>query len=86
MLPNNLRNIYINIYLILISNYHYHYRPHSPQIVPLAEHQVALRVEGGAHLAQAAVTAAALEAVLVPQHVEGSQQVAILDVLATSGA
>jgi len=46
---------------------------HPPQVVPLAEHQVALGVQRGAHFAQAAVAAAALEAVLVPQHVQGAE-------------
>ena len=42
-----------------------------PEVVPLAEQQVALGVEGVAHLAQPRVTAAALEAVLVPVQVQG---------------
>ena len=42
-----------------------------PEVVPLAEQQVALGVEGVAHLAQPRVTTAALEAVLVPVQVQG---------------
>ena len=42
-----------------------------PEVVPLAEQQVALGVEGVADLAQPRVTAAALEAVLVPVSVQG---------------
>lgn len=41
--------------------------PEQPQVVPLAEDQVGLGVEGGSDLAQSAVAAAALEAVLVPE-------------------
>jgi len=42
-----------------------------PEIVPLAEEEVALGVEAVAHLAQSAVAAPALETVLVPEHVQG---------------
>ena len=45
----------------------------SPEIVPLAEEEVALGVEAVAHLAQSAVAAPALETVLVPEHVQGLQ-------------
>ena len=41
-----------------------------PEIVPLAEEEVALGVERVPHLTQPRVTAAALEAVLVPEQVE----------------
>ena len=41
-----------------------------PEIVSLAEEEVALGVERVAHLTQPGVTAAALEAVLVPEQVE----------------
>ena len=41
-----------------------------PEIVSLTEQQVALGVERVADLAQPGVTAAALEAVLVPEHVQ----------------
>ena len=47
--------------------------PASPEIVPLAEEEVALGVEAVAHLAQSAVAAPALETVLVPEHVQGLQ-------------
>lgn len=42
-----------------------------PEIVPLAEEEVPLGVQTVAHLAQPGVAAAALEAVLVPEHVQG---------------
>ena len=42
----------------------------SPQIVSLAEEQVPLGVEGVSHLPQPAVTAPALQTVLVPVHVQ----------------
>ena len=40
-----------------------------PEIVPLAEEEVPLGVQTMSHLAQPGVAAAALEAVLVPEHV-----------------
>ena len=46
---------------------------YSPEIIPLAEEEVPLGVEAVAHLTQPGVTAAALEAVLVPEHVQGLQ-------------
>ena len=46
---------------------------YSPEVVPLAEQEVPLSVETVAHLPQPGVTAAALEAVLVPEHVQGLQ-------------
>ena len=48
---------------------------HSPEVISLAEDEVPLGEERGADLAEAAVAAAALEAVLVPVHVQGLQQV-----------
>lgn len=42
-----------------------------PEIVPLAEEEVPLGVQTVAHLAQPGIAAAALEAVLVPEHVQG---------------
>jgi hypothetical protein len=39
----------------------------SPQIVPFAQHQIALCVQRGAHLAQPTVAASTFEAVFVPQ-------------------
>lgn len=56
------------------------------QIVPLAEHQIALGVQGGPDLAEPAIAAAALEAVLVPQQVQRPQQEPVLDVLFAAGA
>ena len=44
-----------------------------PEVVSLAEEEVPLGVEAVAHLAQPGVTAAALETVLVPEHVQGLQ-------------
>lgn len=57
-----------------------------PQVVSAAQDEVGLGVEGGAHLAQAAVAAGALEAVLVPVLVQRLQQVAVLDLAVTAGA
>lgn len=51
----------------------------APQVVAAAQDEVGLGVEGGAHLAQAAVAAGTLEAVLVPVLVQRLQQVAVLD-------
>ena len=48
-----------------------------PEVVPLAEQQVALGVEGVADLAQPRVTTAALEAVLVPEQVQSLQQLRV---------
>ena len=48
---------------------------HSPEVISLAEDEVPLGEERGADLAEAAVAAAALEAVLVPVHVQRLQQV-----------
>lgn len=50
-----------------------------PQVVAAAQDEVGLSVEGGAHLAQAAVAAGTLEAVLMPVLVQRLQQVAVLD-------
>ena len=41
------------------------------EVVPLAEEEVPLGVQTMSHLAQPGVAAAALEAVLVPEHVQG---------------
>ena len=57
-----------------------------PQIVALAQHEIPFGVERRSHLAQSAVTAAALETVLVPEKVESSQQKSVLDVLSAAGA
>lgn len=57
---------------------------HLPKIVPFAEHQIALCVERGADLTEATVTATALEAVLVPEHVQCPQQESILNVFAAA--
>lgn len=50
-----------------------------PQVVTPAQDEVGLGVECGAHLAQAAVTAGTLEAVLMPVLVQRLQQVPVLD-------
>ena len=50
----------------------------SPQVVALAEYQVGLGVAGRSHFAESAVAAAALEAVFVPVHVQGPQQVPVI--------
>ena len=46
---------------------------HSPEVISLAEDEVPLGEERGADLAEAAVAAAALETVLVPEHVQSLQ-------------
>lgn len=46
----------------------------SPKVVPLAQDEIRLRVQRRADFAQSTITAAALEAVLVPEQVEGLQQ------------
>lgn len=53
----------INCYLELLS----------PKIISLAEHKVGFIVQFGADLAKAAVTATALETVLVPKTFHGFQ-------------
>lgn len=57
-----------------------------PQVVAPAQDEVGLGVERGAHLAQAAVAAGALEAVLVPVLVQRLQQVAVLDLAVAARA
>lgn len=57
-----------------------------PKVVPLAEDEVRLRVERGPHFAEPAVAAPALEAVLVPEEVQGLEEVALGDGLAAAGA
>lgn len=59
---------------------------HIPQVIAFTQHKIALRVERRAHLAETAITTTTFEAILVPQHVEGAQQVTVLYVLATTGA
>lgn len=56
-----------------------------PEVVPPAQDEVGFGVERGAHLAQAAVAAGTLEAVLVPVLVQGLQQVAVLDLPVAAG-
>lgn len=53
-----------------------------PKIVPLAKHEVSLVVELRADLPKAAVAAAALEAVLVPEALHGFEQEPLRDDLA----
>ncbi|TNN86630.1 hypothetical protein EYF80_003098 [Liparis tanakae] len=45
------------------------------KVVPATEDEVGFRVEGGAHLPQAAVTAGTFETVLMPVFVQGLEQV-----------
>ena len=45
-----------------------------PQVVPLAEHHIPLGVEHVPHLPQPALTAAALQAILVPVITQGLKQ------------
>lgn len=56
-----------------------------PQVVPPTEDEVGFGVERGAHLAQPAVAAGALQAVLVPVLIKGLQQVAVLDLPVAAG-
>lgn len=58
----------------------------SPKVVSLAENEVRLGIERGAHLAEARVAASALEAVLVPVHVQRLQQEPLGDDLPAGGA
>lgn len=61
-------------------------RPEQPEVISLAEDEVPLGEERGADLSEATVAAAALEAVLVPVHVQRLQQVPVLYLLAAAGA
>ena len=67
MEPNNLvRSVGVSWRIIWASH-------DSPEVIPLAEQQVPLGVQTVAHLPQPGVAAAALEAVLVPEHVQSLQ-------------
>lgn len=57
-----------------------------PQVVTPAQDEVGLGVESGAHLAQAAVAAGTLEAVLMPVLVQRLQQVPVLDLAVAARA
>lgn len=57
-----------------------------PQVVPAAQDEVCPGVEAGAHPAQAAVAAGALEAVLVPEPVQRLQHEAVPDLPVAAGA
>lgn len=50
-----------------------------PQVVPATEDEVGFRVQGGAHLPQAAVTAGTFETVFMPVFVQGLEQVAVFN-------
>lgn len=50
-----------------------------PQVVPATEDEVGFRIEGGAHLPQAAVAAGTFETVLMPVFVQGLEQVAVFN-------
>lgn len=50
-----------------------------PQVVPATEDEVGFRVQGGAHLPQAAVAAGTFETVFVPVFVQGLEQVAVFN-------
>lgn len=56
-----------------------------PQVVPAAKDEVRPGVEGGAHPAQAAVTAGTLQAVLVPVPVQRLQHEAVPDLPVAAG-
>lgn len=57
-----------------------------PEVVPAAQDEVGPGVEGGAHAAQAAVAAGALQAVLVPVPVQRLQHEAVPDLPVAAGA
>lgn len=57
-----------------------------PQVVPTTEDEVGFRVEGGAHLPQAAVAAGTFETVLVPVFVQGLEQVAVFNLAIAASA
>lgn len=57
-----------------------------PEVIPLAQYQVRLRVERRAHLSQSAVAASALQAVLVPEEVQSLQQEPLGYPLSATGA
>lgn len=57
-----------------------------PQVVPATEDEVGFRVEGGAHLPQAAVAAGTFETVLVPVFVQGLEQVAVFNLAIAASA
>lgn len=59
--------------------------PFLPQVVSSAQDEVGFGVERGAHLAQPAVTAGTLKAVLVPVLIKGLQQVTVLDLPVAAG-
>lgn len=60
-------------------------RTKEPQVVPATEDEVGFRVEGGAHLPQAAVTAGTFETVLMPVFVQGLEQVAVFNLAIAAG-
>lgn len=60
--------------------------PEQSEVVPLAKDQIRFGVERGAHLAKPAIAAAALEAVFVPEEVQGLQKEALRDGFAAAGA
>lgn len=57
-----------------------------PQVVSSAEDEVGFGVEGGAHLAQPALAAGTLQAVFMPELIQGLQQVAVLYLAVAAGA
>ena len=57
-----------------------------PEVVAAAQDQVRLLVECGPDLSEPAVAGAALEAVLVPELVDGLEQVSVCDGGAAAGA
>lgn len=57
-----------------------------PQVVSSAEDEVGFGVEGGAHFAQPALAAGTLQAVLMPELIQGLQQVAVLYLAVAAGA
>lgn len=57
-----------------------------PQVVSLAEDEVGFGVQGGAHLAQPALAAGTLQAVFMPELIQGLQQIAVLDLAVAASA
>lgn len=57
-----------------------------PQVVSSAEDEVGFGVEGGTHLTQPALTAGTLQAVFMPELIQGPQQIAVLYLTVAAGA
>lgn len=56
-----------------------------PQIIPLAQHQIALGVQCGSNLPEATIATTTFQTILVPQQIQCPQQKPILNVFPTAG-